>query len=53
MNPDISAYNMNLEDINQQICDKLAMAINKILPQAESKIRHANPVWFLDGNPIV
>lgn len=53
MNPDISAYNMNLEDVNQQICDKLAMAINKALPQAESKIRHANPVWFLDGNPIV
>jgi hypothetical protein len=23
------------------------------LPNAESKIWHAHPVWFLDGNPIV
>lgn len=27
--------------------------INKALPKAESKIWHANPVWFLDGNPVV
>jgi len=23
------------------------------LPEAQSKIWHAHPVWFLDGNPIV
>jgi hypothetical protein len=23
------------------------------LPEAESKIWHAHPVWFLDSNPIV
>ncbi len=23
------------------------------LPEAESKIWHGHPVWFLDGNPIV
>ena len=27
--------------------------IKKALPKAESKIWHAHPVWFLDGNPIV
>ena len=27
--------------------------INQVLPGAESKIWHAHPVWFLDGNPIV
>lgn len=27
--------------------------INKGLPKAESKVWHAHPVWFLDGNPIV
>ncbi len=27
--------------------------INEGLPEAESKIWHAHPVWFLDGNPIV
>jgi Domain of unknown function (DU1801) len=23
------------------------------LPEAENKIWHAHPVWFLDGNPVV
>lgn len=27
--------------------------IDRSLPEAESKIWHAHPVWFLDGNPIV
>lgn len=53
MNPDITAYNMNLDDTNQQICDILAMAINQAFPDAESKIWHGNPVWFLNWNPIV
>ncbi len=37
----------------QKICDLLARSINDHLPQAENKIWHAHPVWFLDGNPIV
>lgn len=28
-------------------------AIPTLLTEAESKIWHAHPVWFLDGNPIV
>jgi hypothetical protein len=31
----------------------LAKLIDQNLPEAESKIWHAHPVWFLDGNPIV
>lgn len=27
--------------------------IDKNLPEAENKIWHAHPVWFLEGNPIV
>jgi hypothetical protein len=27
--------------------------IDRSLPEAESKIWHGHPVWFLDGNPIV
>jgi hypothetical protein len=53
MNPEIQAYN-DLQTIEDKaICDKLAATINSILTQAESKIWHAHPVWFLDGNPIV
>lgn len=35
------------------IADLLQQEINKNLPKAESKIWHAHPVWFLEGNPIV
>ena len=53
MNPEIQAYNdrQNLSD--QAICDLLAKTIDSELPEAESKIWHAHPVWFLDGNPVV
>ena len=37
----------------KEICEKLMNEINHNLPTAESKIWHAHPVWFLDGNPIV
>src|SRR5262249_19023347 len=26
---------------------------DRSLPDAENKVWHAHPVWFLDGNPIV
>jgi uncharacterized protein YdhG (YjbR/CyaY superfamily) len=31
----------------------IARRIRQNMPEAESKIWHAHPVWFLDGNPIV
>lgn len=31
----------------------LAKEIYEHLPEAEYKIWHAHPVWFLDGNPVV
>lgn len=50
---DIALYNASLSEIDQAICDLLAAEIDKHLPEAECKIWHAHPVWFLDGNPIV
>src|SRR5687767_9519255 len=38
---------------DQQICDFLAREIDRSLSEAENKIWHAHPVWFLDGNPVV
>lgn len=46
-------YNKNLRAEDQVICDRLAQVINQQLPEAENKVWHAHPVWFLDGNPIV
>ena len=52
MQPDIRAYNAALEASNQAICDLLARQIDAALPEAESKIWHRHPVWFLQGNPV-
>lgn len=49
----ILAYNNHLSPEESAICNTLYEEINKHLPAAESKIWHAHPVWFLDGNPIV
>ena len=53
MNLDVQAYNNSKLPEDQLICDLLAKEINLHLPEAENKIWHAHPVWFLDGNPIV
>jgi len=53
MNPEIQDYNNSKTPEDKSICDKLAQIILNHLPEAENKIWHAHPVWFLDGNPIV
>lgn len=53
MHPDIEIYNNNQSIQDKEICDFLALKINNELSEAESKIWHAHPVWFLKGNPIV
>lgn len=53
MHPEIQKYNDQLEPDHQAVCDLLAAEIDRALPQAENKLWHAHPVWFLDGNPIV
>ena len=53
MNPEILNYNEKREPGDKGICDLLAGEIDRGLTGAESKIWHAHPVWFLEGNPIV
>jgi uncharacterized protein YdhG (YjbR/CyaY superfamily) len=53
MNMEISLYNDNQKLDDKEICEQLMKIIDKQLPEAEKKIWHAHPVWFLDGNPIV
>ena len=53
MSKDILAYNKALSKSDQEICNLLFKILDKNLQQAESKIWHAHPVWFLEGNPIV
>lgn len=53
MNQDILSYNETLSIEDRLICDLLSAEISKHLPEADGKIWHAHPVWFLNGNPIV
>src|SRR5262245_39102489 len=53
MNADIKAFNKELEADDRAICELLAATIDKKLPDAQSKIWHRHPVWFLEGNPTV
>jgi hypothetical protein len=46
-------YNQSLGDQDRQICDLLADEISQCLPEAQNRIWHGSPVWFLDGNPVV
>ncbi|MEO1052083.1 MAG: DUF1801 domain-containing protein [Bacteroidota bacterium] len=53
MNPEIKKYNDSQADAEIDICYQLASIIDELMPEAESKIWHRHPVWFLEGNPIV
>ena len=53
MNKDIQEYNNRQSGGDKEICNLLSAEISRNLPDAENKIWHAHPVWFLNGNPIV
>ena len=53
MNQEIKQYNDAQSKEEKAVCELLASEITRHLPEAESKIWHAHPVWFLAGNPIV
>ena len=53
IDPDIQAYHDTLSAVEQEIAALLYREICRHLPDAEKKVWHSHPVWFLDGNPIV
>jgi hypothetical protein len=53
MHPDIMKYNESMGPQDREICHRLARAIDQALPEADNKIWHSHPVWFLGGNPVV
>lgn len=52
MNSEISKYNSSQAESDREICERLSEILSENLIDAESKIWHSHPVWFLDGNPI-
>jgi hypothetical protein len=53
MNKEVKAYIQKQTKEDKEICNTLAEVISTHLPDAENKIWHGHPVWFLEGNPIV
>lgn len=53
MNKEIEQYNDKQVESDKEICDFLVKIIDRELTDAESKLWHGHPVWFLNGNPIV
>ena len=53
MHAETLKYNEQQDADHREICDLIAREIDRSLPEAENKIWHAHPVWFLDGNPTV
>jgi uncharacterized protein YdhG (YjbR/CyaY superfamily) len=53
MEAQIKIYNEKQSAVDKEIGNLLGTTIDNELPEADSKIWHAHPVWFLDGNPIV
>lgn len=44
---------MEFNEAEKEICFMLQDIIDKELKEAQSKIWHAHPVWFINDNPIV
>ena len=53
MGSDIATYHQGLSADDRVICEALQARFNAQLPEAESKVWHGHPVWFLEGNPVV
>jgi len=53
INKDILSYNNKQAAADKDICNWLLQEISNGLPEAENKVWHGHPVWFLEGNPIV
>ncbi len=50
---DIDAYHARQAPAPRAICDALRAEIANALPDAEAKVWHGAPVFFLAGNPVV
>jgi uncharacterized protein YdhG (YjbR/CyaY superfamily) len=53
IHPDTKLYHAALAPADRAICTLLCKEIARALPEAENKVWHRHPVWFLDGNPVV
>ena len=48
----IAEYSEQLAPEFRELADQLAKSFKKQVPQAEAKVWHGHPVWFIEGNPV-
>ncbi|NHF58518.1 DUF1801 domain-containing protein [Flavobacteriaceae bacterium TP-CH-4] len=53
MTSEIASYHTAQTGDDRWICEQLEQLIRQFLPEAQGKIWHGHPVWFLNENPIV
>ena len=49
----IDSFHHALDPVDLAICERLRDGIGRGLPEAEGRVWHAHPVWFLGRNPVV
>ncbi|SEW30193.1 protein of unknown function (DU1801) [Cognatiyoonia koreensis] len=49
----IQEFHKAQSSADRAICDALRAVIDEALPEADCKIWHGHPVWFLNENPVV
>lgn len=49
---DILEYNDELEAEHRASAQMFCDQITKVIPQADGKVWHGHPVWFIEGNPV-
>ena len=49
---DILDYQAGLSEADCAIAKALDALIAQVLPEAEGKVWHGSPVWFINGNPV-
>jgi hypothetical protein len=48
----VAEYNEQLAPEFRDLAEQLTKLFTKQVPQAEAKVWHGHPVWFIDGNPV-
>ena len=48
----VAEYSEQLAPEFRELADQLAKSFKKQVPQAEAKVWHGHPVWFIEGNPV-
>jgi hypothetical protein len=48
----VAEYNDELNPEFRALANQLSKLFENQVPQAESKVWHGHPVWFIQGNPV-